>query len=718
MVKERFENLDFPSSVSVHLYENDSFYTQYIANLDFHIYHAFSSLWCKTKRHNDRRKVMKRHFLLWGIVVGIIFFLIQMNVAFSADSASTAPLLQESNPKWKITQEGTGAIYLADNQTLENPTLKLNFLALKNRCLKLVVTANGSILRLSLSETKIELKRKNKIDTIVLSLNSDNPQLYVNGEELIDQKGALVNILEAATTHIKLECVGGSFADIKIKTGKNVEEFLTNNHVNPNTLNTNEKLNITATSLPTAATQTGEKVNTPMGRARQATFKLSIHNKDNITVSSGTGFLVNNSGLAITNFHVVRGASSADASFEGDDHNYPVELWSIAPEYDLAVVKVNNIVKDYPKPTLTLMDTNEEPGADVWALGYPYYGFTVTRGVVSGIRKFVDLPPHEQILCKEYSSNSTWIQTDCTMNHGNSGGPMINTAGKVVGISTWASLDANFRDAQKQNANFAISSIHAYNLVQKVPNEPLTFAVAKLKYGSGKTDDGAFPVVFIPHDKHTKDINAQVLAMMNSMSCPRCLGTTTIAVEEQTGTRQVGSLSFPIIETRRVTCPVCSGNGYNANAFTKQAQQLVMVIAHTDPKDKDYQKELKNAAKRLWLMAQKHPNAFLAADLPRNWAETNHKTKLKGSPFLQVGRVVKVLDDMVIVSTKSYYSYYVFSAPAYVTPKLEEDQVVIVGGIYAGTLKILNQMDEFYSDPVFQNGFIISAADTRENPEE
>jgi S1-C subfamily serine protease len=137
---------------------------------------------------------------------------------------------------------------------------------------------------------------------------------------------------------------------------------------------------------------------------------------------TGTGFLVTDTGLIATNAHVAWEEESLQARFAGG-----VELTAdvayIDDELDIALLKVGGGVF----PHLVLADTaTVRQGQEVLAVGNPGQAmlFSVTKGIISGIDEFPK------------AGQGTWIQTDAQLNPGNSGGPLVNMQGEVVGIAT------------------------------------------------------------------------------------------------------------------------------------------------------------------------------------------------------------------------------------------------------------------------------------------
>lgn len=142
----------------------------------------------------------------------------------------------------------------------------------------------------------------------------------------------------------------------------------------------------------------------------------------------GTGVVIVDTGVILTNFHVVHGAKRIKVEF----HTGLVadaELVGLHPEHDLAVLKANKIPDDLPAATLRSTG-GLRPGDNVAAVGFPFgIGPSVSSGVISGLRREFRTGDGERTL-------TNLIQFDAAANPGNSGGPLITMEGDVVGIVT------------------------------------------------------------------------------------------------------------------------------------------------------------------------------------------------------------------------------------------------------------------------------------------
>src|SRR5579859_932810 len=142
---------------------------------------------------------------------------------------------------------------------------------------------------------------------------------------------------------------------------------------------------------------------------------------------AGSGFVIDSKGFILTNNHVVEGAQTIEVVL-GDQTRYPAKVIGADPRNDVALIKIEP--KNKPLVALPLGDSSTiQVGQKVLAIGNPF-GFqsTLTTGVISALGRTVQ------------TSQTTFIdeaiQTDAAINRGNSGGPLINSHGEVIGINS------------------------------------------------------------------------------------------------------------------------------------------------------------------------------------------------------------------------------------------------------------------------------------------
>jgi S1-C subfamily serine protease len=159
----------------------------------------------------------------------------------------------------------------------------------------------------------------------------------------------------------------------------------------------------------------------------------------------GSGFILDTQGHILTNNHVVEGAQLVEVTLS-NKKKYKATVLGTDKAHDLALLQITNATDLQPA---TLSDsTNLMVGQRVYAIGNPF-GFqgTMTRGIISALRS-VQLPTGVKI--------DNAIQTDASVNPGNSGGPLLNSHGEVIGITTMIAENPNGGANQSAGIGFAI----------------------------------------------------------------------------------------------------------------------------------------------------------------------------------------------------------------------------------------------------------------------
>lgn len=173
--------------------------------------------------------------------------------------------------------------------------------------------------------------------------------------------------------------------------------------------------------------------------------------KDGIPYSQGSGFFINANTL-VTNYHVIEGSTKIELKLTGKEEVFKgAKVIKAAPDYDLAIIQTN---KQFPYLPIdsTLSD---KVGSKIYTIGNPRgLEGTISEGILSGVRNDEDVD---------------YLQITAPISPGNSGGPVINKMGKVIGVST-------FTVRNSQNLNFAMPIKY---ITKCVDYSPSTMAKAK-----------------------------------------------------------------------------------------------------------------------------------------------------------------------------------------------------------------------------------------------
>ncbi len=142
----------------------------------------------------------------------------------------------------------------------------------------------------------------------------------------------------------------------------------------------------------------------------------------------GTGVVIIDKGIILTNLHVVHAAERVQLTF-ADGLQSGATVINVRPEQDLAVLQAHTVPDDL-QPATMRSTGDLAPGDHVFAVGFPFgIGPSVSAGIVSGLQREYSSPEGKNIL-------SNLIQFDAAANPGNSGGPLVTADGQVVGIVT------------------------------------------------------------------------------------------------------------------------------------------------------------------------------------------------------------------------------------------------------------------------------------------
>ena len=257
---------------------------------------------------------------------------------------------------------------------------------------------------------------------------------------------------------------------------------------------------------PVAATSTTNSVNSVYRATRDAVVEITVTGAAEPTPfggeeqqrGQGSGFVIDEEGHVVTNQHVVDDAQSLNVTMR-DGSRYTATVVGSDPSTDLAVIKVNA-----PASKLTPLELGDSSavrvGDAVIAIGSPFgLDGTVTTGIVSALGREVEAP-------NNFAIDDT-IQTDAAINHGNSGGPLLNTRGEVVGVNAQIRSESGGNDG----VGFAIPS----NTVKEIASRLISGGKVEHAYlgvGSQTIDSAAADALDIPRGAMVTRVNSGTAA--------------------------------------------------------------------------------------------------------------------------------------------------------------------------------------------------------------
>ena len=216
---------------------------------------------------------------------------------------------------------------------------------------------------------------------------------------------------------------------------------------------------------------------------------------------SGSGFVVQRANgkvdAVVTNFHVIDGETEATVTFR-DKRTAPV-LGCLAfnKGRDLALLQIQGGAIRKPLP---IADSLPRKGAGVAAFGCPLgFNFTASNGIVSAVRTgeearsaLMEIKGRDAYGFLGYDRDATWIQTTAPISHGNSGGPLVDSQGEVVGVNTWGEFGG-------QNLNFAIPASEIQKLLKIATDKPVSLAsLPKTSYANIARHGGGKFTISLP----------------------------------------------------------------------------------------------------------------------------------------------------------------------------------------------------------------------------
>jgi 2-alkenal reductase len=269
----------------------------------------------------------------------------------------------------------------------------------------------------------------------------------------------IVLVMAVAGASALLGGVAGGFTVYKTVRGQTsdlpapIQEILPANHTNPS-----QTLVLNNTDVETAITQSVQKVSpTVVTVVGTIPGQMTFFGPTGDQTVSGSGFFITDQGYIVTNNHVVEGTKEVNIILS-DGSEQKAEIVGTDQYSDIAVLKTDGKV-----PAIAALGNSDllNPGESVIAIGSPLGNFknTVTVGVVSATGRSIDTGNGYQI--------EDLIQTDAAINHGNSGGPLVDLAGEVIGINTLIVRDTGSGDVA-EGLGFAIPVNTAQAIAQQI----------------------------------------------------------------------------------------------------------------------------------------------------------------------------------------------------------------------------------------------------------
>ena len=482
------------------------------------------------------------------------------------------------------------------------------------------------------------------------------------------------------------------------------------------------------------------RVNGMLLRARKALFNLDIETENPTVTRQSFAVLLTEDGFAITQFHPLRSSPGGTALVPGLEEPVRFELWSVYPTLDLALIKLPSDAYQLSGQMHALPIAKEGPetGQAVWAVGVGDTGQSfITAGEVSAVT------PYSQLDAKvrrslPFEPLSYWVKTTATINAYTSGGPMVSSAGELVGMSVWtwgSGATPPTRDPRTRRTtpaaastpnHYGLVSDHVQMILGNKPAAPLTFEKALPMYALTHVPHTRMPQIEAAMTGTPATLRLAANHFHNSSTCPLCDGAGEIKVnrDKQPDTIPIDSYGNNNSNDRNnrnnrdneededeseddmVECPRCEGLGYtHPEALLRLGSNIVTALSTIDPSHPQAQRAFVHAETHIKEALETNPQRLA---IPLNNEARKYLNRAMpsiGQPMVFMGAMDSSddLDDQpgrpLIVSLGDSEPRMIVTNP--VRRDYNLNNVVLVGGLLAGYLAD----DQGNLVPVISGGF-------------
>ena len=307
---------------------------------------------------------------------------------------------------------------------------------------------NNSVEEAEKVEEAKEAEKSKKPEEVEKAEVDEKAEKYPESRNIKESQKPSSNKLPVFLSVLALAC---SFYNLSL-----TRNLTGNNFGNPGQIGRDSNsANFTEGSIASIANAVSKSVVSIVTSTDQKSF---FSNETTSQTAAGTGFILSSDGYIATNKHVVSGASKIGVILDDGTAYEDVELVGTDPLNDFAIIKINNVNNLSP---VKLGDSKTtSAGQQVVAIGNALgaYQNSVTSGIISGKGRSLTATDSGRT---QYETLSDMIQTDAAINGGNSGGPLVNAAGEVIGINTAYASQGN-------NVGFAIPISSVKGIIKNV----------------------------------------------------------------------------------------------------------------------------------------------------------------------------------------------------------------------------------------------------------
>ncbi len=315
-------------------------------------------------------------------------------------------------------------------------------------------------------------------------------------------------------------------------------------------------------------------------KAKGAVVQLRVYRENEHIATDGMATIIDPTGLAVANLHVVEGARRVEAILAGVDE--PIEVTPAGFDADLDLVllqlsRANPMARATMAP-LDLVPQAPGPQDKLWLVGMERGRHQFDAAKALGAAAYTDL---DDKLRKSigHGALSKWVIVEDRVSASMAGGAALDAQGRLVGIPTWS-----WRG--DKDASLILSSTHFGRLIEDRPIDPPTWEQLNAKLADTQLPRTTFPTLAVDADQASRDVQRFTLMVDNGHECDLCKGETVLTKRVLAGYKRTAGLKVPIYHQESYVCPRCEGTGLDPQQqLNGQLSALADAVSRADMSD-------------------------------------------------------------------------------------------------------------------------------------
>ncbi len=450
-----------------------------------------------------------------------------------------------------------------------------------------------------------------------------------------------------------------------------------------------------------------------LARARRGVVRLRIDTDAPGIALRAQAIVVRSNGVMICPAHAINGARSIRALLPVDA-SVNVRVLAVEPAVNLAVLRLDPTSAQWQSVVepMTIADAAPAEGAKLYAAGFDQAGDFVTGQTIARQTVLTERLPRVLQQSLGVRPTARWIATDRPVTAEVSGGPLIDAAGRLVGVNVWTW-------PEQINGGLALSATDAAALVERA--DPLTFMTldqARDAIGLARIGRLTFPLLVVTANQPARRLQDAVNRADDTIICPQCEGEGSLTVRRKLGYEGDGTLRRPVFQNQDVPCSRCKGTGLNhAPVVADVLGDVAANLAPARRDDEDYRRIAQWAGQTLVKIGQRRTVELMTAVNDQAFAQVSEDDLAIGDPLVVIGwrgelEATEHQATLPIVHPLGTWGERVVMLRGPLLQDNARAQAVLAGGLLAGYVTDRDNRRV----PVIQRGYIIGVP-TEDLPE-